>query len=165
MSNLTQSTDTSCLKTNSCETVNSEKNICKKRKLIESLKSNRFESLKGSEFLIQKIKNQREVMNKRESDSTETEKLILKQQHVIQKLNQENKILIDQNDQLNVELESNYSEILLIQSENEQLKQQNENLRNQLTVSQSYSVNMLQELKSSQKTLISISRKISKFQN
>ncbi|CAF1144791.1 unnamed protein product [Brachionus calyciflorus] len=153
----------SILRSLPCESLNQEdleaKQI-KKRKLLEKLKHERFESMKGSSVILDKIKKQRESFESRIMDNKE--RIIFKQQRLVKQLNHENEKLIQENSNLKSDLiQANHDkEILEIQSQ--ELNEQNECLKEQLKISQSYSIKTLHELKESKQDLLKLSRKISR---
>ena len=125
----------------------------KKRKIFQALRSNKFEHLKGSQVLLDKIKRQRrslehandstdfttatsEKRQQLESQSSDESlvlrQLLMKQQSVLNQLNDENMQLIQENGRYKCELSSVRIECDLAHKLNNELKRENRTLKRKL---------------------------------
>ncbi|CAF1089705.1 unnamed protein product, partial [Brachionus calyciflorus] len=77
-------------------------------------------------------------------------------------LNQENEKLIQENSNLKSDLIQFNTDREIFEKQNQQLNEQNVCLKEQLKISQSYSIKILHELKESKQHLLKLSRKISR---
>ncbi|RNA42910.1 hypothetical protein BpHYR1_039432 [Brachionus plicatilis] len=135
----------SSLKTLPCDSINQ---CCdlerKKKKLLEKLKKEKLQNMKGSSSILDKLKEQRQSYENRLTD--QKEKIIYKQHLLVKKLNTENQILNEQKTHFEQELvSSNVSE-------------QNKSLKDQLKKSQSISSKMLTDLKNSRKEIYNLTK-------
>jgi hypothetical protein len=130
------------------DVVRTGSNLAKKREqIIARLKNDSSHSLKGKLDLLNKIKKQKEANATRESQiknnpqavEESVENVILKQQNLLQKLNNENVHLIEENEKLR--------KILLNQStaqeSTKEFQERERSLKEQLHLSQKYSVHFL----------------------
>lgn len=150
----------SFLQTLPCESINQRSDFelqqIKKKKLLEKLKNEKFQSMKGSTTIIDKIKKQRETYESKLGD--QKDKIIFKQQRLVKQLDQENEQLAKENDQLRTTLCNVKSERDLLADKAIELKYQTDSLRDQLKLSQAHSVKILNDLKESKQDLLKISR-------
>jgi len=129
--------------------VRKESDLAKKREqIIARLKNDSNHSLKGKLDLLNKIRKQKESNATRESQvnnnpqaaaEESVENVILKQQNLLQKLNSENVHLIEENEKLRKFL-SNKS---TAQESKKEFLERERSLREQLHLSQKYSVHFL----------------------
>lgn len=87
----------------------SHNSIDKRRKMIENLKQDKLHQLKGTGKILDKIRQQKESLNQRISQSEDKGQLIEllnKQQNLVKKLNHENIELINQNCQFKQQIDS-----------------------------------------------------------
>lgn len=141
----------------------SQDNVYKKKaKLIEALKKDKFQNMKGSNSILDKIKQHREnIQNKNSTKSSnELNNVIQKQHQVVMQLNQENVSLIKSNSQFKQQIISTNSAKEIVESQNIDLVDQNKCLKDQLSVSQKYSLKVLKDLKESRKEIVKMSQKI-----
>ena len=130
------------------DVVRTESDLAKKKeRIIASLKNDSNHSLKGKLDLLNKIRKQKEANATRESQiknnpqaaEESVENVILKQQNLLQKLNSENVHLIEENEKLR--------KFLLNKSKAQETKKEflerERSLREQLHLSQKYSVHFL----------------------
>ena len=144
----------STLQTLRCESINQvpdfELQQAKKRKLLEKLKNEKFQSMKGSSAIIDKIKKQREMHENRIGD--QKDKIIYKQQRIVKQLDQENEQLTNENVELKTKLCNVKNERDQLAEKAIELKEQTDSLRVQLKVSQTYTSTILNDLKNSRKS-------------
>jgi hypothetical protein len=129
------------------EAVSNRSEFAKKKEIvITRLKNDSTHSLKGKYDLLNKIRKQKEehlakaikIESQTVEDST-VENVILKQQNLLQKLNNENINLIEENEKLRKKLEITSS----TRESNSEWLDREQSLKEQLHLSQKYSVHFL----------------------
>jgi hypothetical protein len=130
------------------DVVRTGSNLAKKREqIIARLKNDSSHSLKGKLDLVNKIKKQKEANATRESQiknnpqaaEESVENVILKQQNLLQKLNSENVHLIEENEKLRKFLLNKST----AQESTKEFQERERSLKEQLHLSQKYSVHFL----------------------
>ena len=145
----------SSLKSLPCDSINQKCDYeRKKKKLLEKLSQDKFQNMKGSSAILEKLQKQRQNYQDRLID--QKEKIIYRQQLVVKKLNLENQTLSEQNTKLESKLISTNDQNRLLLSRFNQLNDQNKSLKDQLKKSQSISSSILTDLKNIRKTKNSI---------
>jgi hypothetical protein len=155
----------------------------KKRKIVEVLRSNKFENLKGSQTLLDKIKKQRSSLIEHSNDSstdfttaasekkqqqesqssdegTLLRQLLMKQQSVLNQLNDENVQLIQENGRYRCELSSTRIERDLAHTLNSELKRENRTLKRRCQSTRSECEQQRRELDAHNREMIAMSIKI-----
>lgn len=136
----------SSLKSLPCDSINQKCDInLKKKKLLEKLSQDKFQNMKGSSAILEKLHKQRQDFQDRLVD--QKEKIIYKQQLVVKKLNSENQILNEQKIKLQSKLALTNDKNDLLLSKYNQINDQNKSLKDQLKKSQSISSSILTDLK------------------
>jgi hypothetical protein len=118
----------------------------KKEIIITRLKNDATHSLKGKYDLLNKIRKQKEEhlaketkINSQTAEDSTVENVILKQQNLLQKLNNENIDLIEENEKLRKLLAKKSS----TRESNSEWLDREQSLKEQLHLSQKYSVHFL----------------------